>query len=635
MFFLKACFRISCYVFLCFFFLGLNLSSFAYAQTEPVFYGEEVIVTAARYPQFVSDVPWSVSVISEEELDALGVSNVGDAVKMVVGADVKSEGGLGALSSIKLRGSSSSQIVILVDGMRVNSVLLGEANPGDILVSDVERIEVVRAPLSAIYGADAVGGVINVITKKPEDKAMRTALETSGGTFSTYKFNLSNSYGGSDLDYFLNAGYLSSGGFRANGDYNSQSYFLEVENKVAKDDSVGIVFDHFKADRGTPFTITAPMLNARRWDSNLRLGLSYKTRYTPRNQLEAKIYSIRLDQTFNYDVTSGPDEKYLSEAIVGELQDVLDVSENWRLSGGFEIRDEHGKSDAAGDHVLSNTAVFVQSENKIGKDSVIFGVRGDNNSQFGQVLNPRAGIVLRPHGSIAVKTSYGLSYRAPTQNDLFWYQLAAGSFMGYSFSYETKGNQSLRPERGDMFDLSFEFNPTSRTKIVLSAYESTIKDLIRWEETYHSESASHLTSTWEVLNIASANMEGLEISLEHRVFDPLKVFVNYTIENSVDLSAGKQLDYTPRDKYNVGIRYRDESGNAGSLSLRYIGERFADKDNTRKLPAYTVVDASLSKEFGAVTVSLNGENIFDAQYEEAEGYPMPGRAGYIGVKVDI
>ncbi len=616
------------FVFLVIFFCFASVSN---AQTEPVFYGEEVIVTAARYPQFISDVPWSVTVIGEEELKALGVTNIGDAIRMTVGADIKSEGGLGALSSIRLRGSTSSQIVILVDGMRVNSVLLGEANPADILISDVEQIEVVRAPLSAIYGADAVGGVVNVITKKPKDKQMKTLFETYGGTFSTYKFNLSNYYDGDDLSHYFAAGYLSSGGFRDNSDYNSQNYLLEMNYKVARDHSIGIIFDHFKADRGTPFTITAPMLNARRWDSNLRLGLSYKTKFTPNNQLEAKIYSIKLDQTFNYDTTSMTDEKYLSESVVGEVQDVFDISDSWRLSGGFEIRDEHGKSDAAGDHVLSNTAVFLQSENKIWEDySVIFGVRGDNNSQFGGILNPRVGSVWRPYEIVAVKTSYGLSYRAPTQNDLFWYQLAQGP----GYSYESKGNPNLEPERGDMFDLSIEISPTSSTKIILSAYESTIKDLIRWQETY-VDFGPPFVSTWEVNNITSANMEGIELSVEQKILDPLAVFLNYTAENAIDLTSGKRLDYTPRDKYNVGIRYGDKIGNSASLSLKYVGERYADPDNTRKLPQYSVVDISLSKKFGPVTVSVNGENLFDAVYQETEGYPMPGKGGYIGVSVDI
>jgi len=617
-------------------FFCLVLTSIAFAQTEPVFYGEEVVVTAARYPQFVSDVPWSVTIISEDEIKSLGVANVGDAVRMVAGTYVKSDGGLGGLKSVSLRGLTSNHVIILVDGMRMNSVLLGYGIPEDIMVSDIERIEIIRAPLSAIYGADAVGGVINVITKKAEEER-RIVIDALGGTFSTYKFNLSDSFYRDNFGYYLSAGYLSSGGFRANSDYLSQRYLLEMKSKINNDGLVSVVFDQYISERGTPYTITFPSLTARRNDDNIRFGITYNFKIDNKNEVEANIYKVRQKQISNYNPSLYADLNFLSEFSIVELRRVSDLNPSWRVSYGLEMREDHGVSDASGDHTLSNKALFLQSENKIGRTySFIFGARGDSHSQYGESINPRIGMVARPFEFLIFKTSYGLAFRAPTQNDLFTYLLDTFSSPFYSYSYESKGHPDLRPERGDMFDLSLQFNPTSKTTIILNGYESTMKDYIRWQETYRdTDWLTYDVSTWEAVNIPIVNVEGFEISIEQKIIETLSVFANYANENTLDISNQKVLDYAPREKYNIGVRYKDDIGNAASFSFKHVGKRYADRDNARLLAQYNVLDISVSKEFGLVTVSLVGENLADVSYQETEGYPMPGRMGYIGVSMNI
>ena len=156
------------------FFLNLSFvishSSFALV---PRFVGQEVVVTALRVPRLKSSLPWNTETFSRKQIEESSATTLGDVVRSVSGLSVKSNGGLGGQVSSRFRGSNTSQVLVLLNGNRINSPTLGSADLGDFLLTDVEKIEVVKAPLSAVYGADAVGGVVNVITRKASSKVSR------------------------------------------------------------------------------------------------------------------------------------------------------------------------------------------------------------------------------------------------------------------------------------------------------------------------------------------------------------------------------------------------------------------------------------------------------------------------------
>jgi vitamin B12 transporter len=197
-------------------------SSFSFADEAPIFRGEEIVVTAARYPQFVSESPWNTTVLKYEDLEATGARNLGDALRSVLGMDIKSNGYQGAITSFKLRGVAAEEVLILIDGMRVASPLLGVADAADILVSNVERVEVVRGASSSLYGSDAIGGVINVITRKPS-KNFGLSGNILYGTFNTGNVAFSVQ-GKSGVGYEFSASLDKTDGFRENSAAEQQNY---------------------------------------------------------------------------------------------------------------------------------------------------------------------------------------------------------------------------------------------------------------------------------------------------------------------------------------------------------------------------------------------------------------------------
>ncbi|HVN67888.1 MAG TPA: TonB-dependent receptor plug domain-containing protein, partial [Candidatus Sulfotelmatobacter sp.] len=249
-----------------------------------------MVVTASRLPQLASQSPWDTTVIGSAEMR--GCKTVGDALRTVAGADVISQGGLGAVTSVRLQGAAnSSQVLILVDGRRINSPTLGMFDTGDLLLDNVERIEVVRAPLSAVYGSDAVAGVINIITKRPQGQDKIVSAST--GSFGTQQYKIELN-GGPLLFAFDQT---RSDGFRTNSDYFANNFY----GKVVQPTPLGELFADYNlydARKGVPGVPTseadpasASEPNDRQTDRNTLASVGLKT-----DNYQLRAYQNNLDQ---------------------------------------------------------------------------------------------------------------------------------------------------------------------------------------------------------------------------------------------------------------------------------------------------------------------------------------------------
>ncbi|MFA5113501.1 MAG: TonB-dependent receptor [Candidatus Margulisiibacteriota bacterium] len=583
----------------------------ALALDAPRFYGEEVVVTAARLPQLSQGSPWNTSVITAEQLKPF--RTVGEALRTVAGVDSQSYGAPGSLNAVRLRGANASQVVILLDGRRLNSPALGMVDLGDIATDDIERIEVVRAPLSAVYGSDAVSGAINIITKKPA--AADRTLSVTTGSLGERKYRLALAGG----NYSVNLASIRSDGFRRNGDYAATN----VAGKVAAPLGIGEVavdYAFYDADKGVPGVPTsetdpssATEPSDRQKDQNTNVAVACKV-----GDYQLRAFQNTADQNLSPYIFGASRNQTWQTGL--EFQQAIDS-----LVYGVEAREDRGRTTMAGDHTIRNYAVYAEDTFTVGRRyQLTASLRGDKHTTAGTSVNPRVGIAYQPSAGMTLRASAGTAFRAPTLNELYFND-------GWMF-----GDTALKPERSQTYELGLERRLGGNSFAKLSYYATTVTDLILWDW------QSSLTAT-RAKNIGQADMEGVEFELSRGIEDRGTAFVNYTYQKAVNkkdfdaAAVGKTIRYTPQNKYNVGVTL-----GGSSLLVKYVGERFADTYNTIVLPPYTVVDLRLAGVVSGFEVELLGRNLFDEQYSEAigndpatfaaRGYPMPGRTYSLGVK---
>jgi len=595
------------------------------AQEVPRFYGEEVVVTTSRLPQLASKSPWDTTVITTQELK--NFRTVGEALRIVAGVDSIAYGYLGSTNSIRLRGANASQVLILVDGRRINSPTLGMFDMGDLLTDDVEKIEVVRAPLSAIYGSDAVSGVINIITKSP--KETERSFSVSAGSFGTQQYKV---FIGSE-NYLIVADYLKSDGFRTNSDYLAKDVFCKLIFPSSFGQLLvdGSYYDAIKGVPGLPTSEADPASastpNDRQFDKNSMLGIGLKG-----NAYNLRAYQSIYDQKYNWEFfgTTGTSTNQAYRTGI-EWQQNFDLVIG-KFLYGLEAREDRGKTSGYSEQIIRNYAAFVQDEAQLGKQcSLVASIRGDKHSTAGTSFNPRVGIVYQPQGNLIIRASAGSSFRAPGLNDLYWND-------GVMF-----GNPSLKPERAVSYDIGLERSFSENSWARVNYFLSTTNDLILWPQV--------ATYEYRAVNMGVVRNEGVEFELVRRLGENGKGFINFTyqkalIKEGVDPSmvGGTVVDkitpFTPQSKLNVGVILEN-----GSLLVRSVGERFVDLQNTLKLPGYTVVDLTLGKKMGNWRVDFAVNNLFDEIYFEAASkipgtttalkYPMPGRRYTLGMQWKI
>jgi vitamin B12 transporter len=590
--------------------IGLIIFSAGSFADVPRFYSEEIVVTALRVPRLKSSIPWDTTIITREDIKASTAVKLGDIIRTVPGVSVKTNGGLSSQISARLRGSNSQQVLVLLNGNRINSPSLGTFDLGDILLTDVERIEIVKAPLSSLYGADAVGGVINIITRQATEKPEIT-LSAGYGAYATRNLSIA----GSGPNYFFSAAAIDSEGFRPNSDYKASDFNLRLMNGYFE---AGV--KKYDADKGSPGSLDFLTPQARQSDKNLFYDLVYKA---DKVGLKATLSQATLDQKYE-------NSTFAILSTHKTISTNLDIQESiGNYIAGLEIRNDNSQSTNSGNHDLTNKAVYLQAE----LGPMVIGAREDITSSYGNHFNPRIGFVFNLKRDTILKTSWGSSFKAPTIDDLYWARLTEPGWP--SGVVTTEGNPNLRPETSQSFDITLEKQLSRKSSVRLSYYMSRIKDMIRWTNT----STSTIDSYWTPTNISDADIQGVEFEYEKGIAKYLKTFMNYSYQLAKDAGSENFLDYAPQNQLSTGLRYQNPDKFDSNITVKYVGERYTNLSNSSKLPSYMVVDLSLSRDFGGWTVKGDVENLFNGSYAESYGfsdvYPMPGRRYNVGVSIKL
>ena len=582
--------------------LGLVTPAYASSQDPPIFELPDV-TSPGRRPQTRTATPASVSVITAAELARLGVRTVGDALRFLPEVTVRDFGGLGAVQEVSIRGTSSPHVLVLIDGVPVNSTALGIAQLNTIPVDIVERIEVLRGPFSAIYGSGALGGVINVVTRSRPAREVRAGAGGAGTTTGSVLW----SWQDDRLRLSADATGDATGGFRPNGDFTGQTYGARLTFTPRADRTFSLGIRHYRADQGVPGSTSFPSPLARQGAARTALDATW--RVTGTGASSAMLRGYWIDETIRFSDPAFGEQDRTGTSIVGVEGQVVRQRGPARVAtAGFEIQRQ--QIDAVFDSFFGMTpiqreawvgAVYAVSDRAIGPSTLVSaGLRYDTHSVYGSQINPRLGLVHRSDDRTVWRAAIGSTFRGPSFLLLY--------FPGCS-------NPDLRPERAWSADAGVEraLGPASVARVTLFVTQAT--DLIR--------------SGCPPVNIDTASILGGSAELEGRLGSRALARFNVSLTHARD-GAGSLLIRVPSVTAAGALHFSMTATTTLSVLATYMGSRpdldFSTFPATRvTLPAYVLAGIRYTQALGSGTLQVGVDNLFETVYEAVSGFPSPGR----------
>jgi vitamin B12 transporter len=584
---------------------------------------EPVIVTATRFAQPASQIPASTTVISADQIAASGARDLGEVLRDVVSLDVSSNGPRGATAFGKIRGSSAEQVLVLLDGVRLNSEQNGtfDLNSLPVTLKDIERIEIVRGPASALYGSAASGGVIQIITRKAESKPL-TIANWNEGSHDTRNFGLSQSWKPGRFYYRIGASGDRSDGYRDNSELNQETYNGLIGIDLPGGYNVEASAYYLDKKNGVPGSTFWPLPNAKQRDKNTFSQLKLSGPAGPLEVTARLIYDRQKNQYEDPDNFPPEDDTHILETLGTEVQATWKAGIHTLVFGG-DFYDDELDSTANGDQEQERWSLFTQYEiEPVSWARILAGLRYDEHSDFRSVFSPRAGLVLLPTDSTTIRLSAGKSFRAPTFNDRFWPDLIY-----------VKGNPDLDPETAWEYEVGLEQNMGQWGVVNVAGFMRQAKDLIVWKGFPMVPPLWPGAEYYMPVNYDKVRTWGAEADATFHLHEQLQWGLNYTFLRPKDRNTGDYIPNIPHHQAGSFI----EIGPFWDIKLRLAGRyvRYY-KDPSRRHPSYMVFDATLSRPFVIgkgleLELMVAARNIFDKEYEINNGYPMPPAEIQVGI----
>ncbi|AKL97777.1 TonB-dependent receptor plug domain-containing protein [Endomicrobium proavitum] len=591
---------------------------------------QEVFLSLTKQEEDIKDLPANVTVIEKKAIEESHAQTLGELLETQAGVDFRSNGTVGAAQSISIRGASSLQTLVLIDGRKVNDAGLGSADFSAISVSVIEKIEIIRGAGAAIYGAGAFGGVINIITKKAKPGSF-VDVGFSYGSFDTSKLHLTEVAAGDNGGILVSFDKTKSNGSRENSKYDGDNIFFNGLLKTSKNSELTLTGNVFSSNYGTPGATTWLTADNTQKDSNRYIKADYSLK-TEAVGLNISGYSSNNDRDYNdigggnpYDPTwmlSDAQYKYNSEVAGGQI----DFHYKNLILLGAELADEiyKEKEELTGwssSHSRKNYAAYAQLNLKLWKLSLIPGVRYDNNSQFGTAVTPSVSAVFSITDNLKFSGNAGKVWRAPAFTELYWDQP----------SYDMYGNPNLVPEKGNSFDFGIEYFG-NKIKLSADAFYIKSKDLIAWV----FDPSLGMWGETHVQNINSAVQYGAEFSAGIILMPWLSNTVGYAYLEAKDEDTKKALPYKPQHTVSDTLTIKPFRNFSLSATAYFKDKVWTNAANTTSLKNFITLDVNVNYDITkAVSLWAKGVNVTETKYEMSSGYPMPGAAVYGGVNVKI
>ena len=614
--------------------LGLSLAlclffvvDFALAQSAKISSPEvqevpEILITPSRFKKKKEENSRVVQVIDSAQIKRSNARNVIDILRKAVGVDIVQAGGLGRSSSAFIRGAESDHTLVMIDGVRVNDPNVGSFDLADLQVDSIEKIEIIRGASSAAYGSEAIGGVINIITKEPTSKTSASA-RVQGGSYGTHSEQLDFATGGETLSSGLTLSYLGSDGISAanssrgnpeNDPYKNIS--LSTRNKLqisektklnfnlrvlkAKtnfdgfDFNVGAVDDpNFYQDR--TLTTSGVVL-----ESELTKGLDLKSEVSLSNeQIEGKDGN---DVFNNYKIRG--ENRFASLALSNKF------NQSNVTAIGVDYLNRRAVNTGSFGRQRDTVAFWAEHTLTILKDfTTNFGVRSEQNSDFGSAfvydLSP---IWHFDQLGSNVHSSVGTGFKAPSFNELY---------------FPNFGNPNLDPERSKSYDAGIRKYLSKSVSTDVTMFYNDFQDLITFDST-----------TFLAANIAKARARGVESQLDYKITDSTGVNLNYVYTDTEDKNT--HLALARRARHKAGLQFYTRPFEKLEIATSFTLANSRRESNGQKMDNYQLVDLNLSYFLAQNRkVFLRIDNLLDKKYEELVGYGVPGFSAYVGMEVGL
>jgi vitamin B12 transporter len=613
----------------------------------------DIVVTATRLETPERKIGSSVTVISAEELVRTGKTFVFDALEAVLGLSVLRNGGPGAATSVFIRGAGSEQTLFLLDGVELNDPI-NPARSYDLAhlsLAQVDRIEVLRGPQGLLYGSDALGGVVNIITRAGRDRP-RFSLASSADTLGTLAANVALSGSGGQADYSLALFHERAAGISAASSAYAGNIEKDGYRNLSLDARAG-----FSPRPATRLALTVRGTTARTEldnfggpggdDPNSRQN--YGTLHVRAHGRDLS-RSGRWERTLSLSWT-GARREYVNPFDEAHPQDreeglyrsdlfKLDWQNNFflqpanTLTAGLEIEEEKGRSgyvyesawgtdESLFPSARAGSAGLYLLDHWEARDRffVTAGVRAETHTRSGPALTFRIApsFLIAPTGT-RLKASLGTGFKSPSLYQLF----------APATSFGPVGNPDLRPERVTGFDAGIEQGfAADRLVLCLTWFENTFHDLVDFDF-----AAGYV-------NIGRARTKGFEASAAARLADGVRLSASYTRLSARDTDAGTELLRRPRDKFSADASARLFGRFDLAVSALWVGRRF-DLDfssypyPTVALAGYVLLDAALTASLGSgLELFVRAENILDMRYEAIWGYGAPGITARTGFRLSM
>lgn len=597
---------------------------------------DPVVVTATKIETPVGELGASVSVVTEDDFRTYHYPTVGEALRSVPGLDIRRSGSLGKATSVSIRGANANQVQVLVDGVRVKSPTLGQVDLSDLSPDSIERIEVIRGPQSTLYGADAIGGVINIITKRGRGPFSAT-LEQEAGNRDTLRSRGSASGQWKLLDYALSGSHAESNGQFKNDGSEQNALNARLGLSLPGDSRLDFVARWNRTDTDLPvkFVCCGPLpveplidVNARQQSETLLLSLEGRTRPVRWWESRARLSRYQNTAGFQDPVDPGYDFDFpvFSQIDVerreAEWVNALHVGKWSTSTVGLEYRHEEGENrgNLGSFRARSHTqSVFFEEQLRLfDRLYLTGGFRLEDHSVFGTETTERGGLayVIKGWGT-RLRGSAGSGFRAPTINDLF--------FPGFS-------NPGLQPERSFSYDFGLDQKLWSdRLRLGLTYFQNSFDNLIRFVPL-------SVFPFVAVVNVARARTAGIEFTSEANLLPSLVASVNYTYTDSEDLSTDRPLPREPRHRWNVGLAW-EPIRRLSLFAQLHVSTRQFESEAVGFNRGHTRVDVGgtyrVVDRYGwlqSLELTARVENLLDEGYSEVRGFPALGTQVMLGAR---
>ena len=600
--------------------LSFLLSEYSYSQelsTNSLSSSEieNIIIRSTRIPAGAKDIGSSLYIINENQIKARGFKYAIDAISSAPGVTSKQNGSFGGVGTIRIRGASSSQTLVLVDGVPVNDA----SSPGGgynfeyLNTSNIQSIEVLKGSQSTLWGSDAIGGVVNIYTKESESTSFGASAEI--GSFGLKRGSTDINFAGSNsrlristsktsIDGISKAdekdGNLEDDGFESESytvggsiDLNSLTLkgSLSYMESQVEYDSYGFVTGVQDGDEksNTDEFIGSISANFDLFDSKLQ------------NLIFISQSDINRDYYSNSSFSFGAEGK--RELI--RYQGNIEVNEFNKIAFGLES--EESKVNADNSTIDGSFLLYEFKPNN--KIIISTGIRNDNHEGFGSKTTRRISGTFKPSDNLIIRSSWGEGFKVPTIFQSTYFCCGA-----------TSANSSIRPETSTSYDFGFElFFNEMNSNFSITYFDQDINDQINF---------SFGLGGYE--NIDIVNSKGLEIALDYQISKLMSFYLNYSYIDSVD-GKGSSLFYVAKDSGEAGLIYETNNSYSGSIIARYNG---SESSSYGKINSWIRFDINGSYRLSNTNeLYFRIENLLDEEYQQIFGYGTPERSGFIGLRV--